>query len=250
MNNYIVKQWYNYISSHDLNEKVIFLNYGYIGKDNIILNKSEKKYKTSIQLYYHAVKNLHLKNKIILEVGSGRGGGANFITNRWRPKKYYGLDLSENATSFCKSFYKNPQLEFINGNALDLPFSSNYFDAVLNIESSHTYPSFEKFLKEVYRVLKPNGTFVLVDHRPKNETKDLLFTIKKNGFLIKTKENITQNIIKALNYDSVKKEQLIKNISPFFLTSLFLDFAGVKGSPIYNRFKNEETLYWKFALKK
>ena len=51
------------------------------------------------------------------------------------------------------------------GNAIDLPFSDSSFDAVISIEASHRYPSFETFLREVRRVLRPGGHFMFADMR-------------------------------------------------------------------------------------
>ena len=47
----------------------------------------------------------------------------------------------------------------------DLPFPDDSFDAVINIESSHTYPNFSRFLAEVARVLRPGGHFLYTDVR-------------------------------------------------------------------------------------
>lgn len=249
MLNFIVKSWYNYISSHDKRGQVIFLNYGFIGDEHPKLSETEETNRNYIQLYHHAVNNLKIKNSRVLEIGSGRGGGAFYISTHFKPEIYFGLDLSEQATKFCKNFYKNKNLKFINGDAMRLPFPDEFFDIVVNVESSHTYNSFEKFVKEVKRVLKPKGNFVFVDHRPRMKTQELINALKKE-FLIKRKENITKNIVKALDGDSKIKEKLITKESPKFLRNLFLDFAGVKGSSIYNSFKFQDSLYWNFLLKK
>ena len=58
-------------------------------------------------------------------------------------------------------------------NAQNLPFQNESFDAVLNVESSHRYPQMEKFLNEVYRVLKPNGYFLFTDFRNNPEIENL-----------------------------------------------------------------------------
>ena len=58
-----------------------------------------------------------------------------------------------------------PGLDFIEGNAEHLPFPDESFDAVINIESSHTYPHFSRFLTEVARVLRPGGHFLYTDVR-------------------------------------------------------------------------------------
>jgi ubiquinone/menaquinone biosynthesis C-methylase UbiE len=53
----------------------------------------------------------------------------------------------------------------VEGNAEDLPFADESFDAVLNVEASHLYPHFPRFLAEVARVLAPGGRFLYADFR-------------------------------------------------------------------------------------
>ena len=51
------------------------------------------------------------------------------------------------------------------GDAQNLPFPDESFDAVINVEASHIYPNFERFLGEVARVLRPGGHFLYADFR-------------------------------------------------------------------------------------
>ena len=48
-------------------------------------------------------------------------------------------------------------VDFVHGDAEKLPFPDRSFDAVINIESSASYPHFSRFLAEVARVLRPAG---------------------------------------------------------------------------------------------
>ena len=52
---------------------------------------------------------------------------------------------------------------FLCADAENLPFPSDCADVLLNIESSHCYPNFARFLAEVRRVLKPGGVFAYAD---------------------------------------------------------------------------------------
>ena len=58
-----------------------------------------------------------------------------------------------------------PGLDFVEGSAEDLPFPDESFDAVINIESSHTHPNCSRFLAEVARVLRRGGHFLYTDVR-------------------------------------------------------------------------------------
>jgi ubiquinone/menaquinone biosynthesis C-methylase UbiE len=48
-------------------------------------------------------------------------------------------------------------LDFVEGNAEELPFDDKSFDAVLSVEASHLYLQFPRFLAEVARVLRSGG---------------------------------------------------------------------------------------------
>jgi ubiquinone/menaquinone biosynthesis C-methylase UbiE len=57
-------------------------------------------------------------------------------------------------------------LDFVRGDAQNLHFPDQSFDAVINVEASHIYPNLERFLGEVARVLRPGGHFLYADFRP------------------------------------------------------------------------------------
>jgi ubiquinone/menaquinone biosynthesis C-methylase UbiE len=116
---------------------------------------------------YHAIatQNGELTGKPILEVGCGQGSGASYLTRTFRPASYVGLDLNAAGIEFCRRQHQLPALEFISGHAENLPFPSESFDVVINIESWHFYPHFDRFLSEVVRVLRPGGTFLYTDIR-------------------------------------------------------------------------------------
>jgi len=72
------------------------------------------------------------------------------------------VDFSENLIEIAKKRY--PQLKFRTADALNLPFSPNFFDKVFSIAVLHHIPSKGlrlKFLTEIKRVLKPGGSLVV-----------------------------------------------------------------------------------------
>ncbi len=87
----------------------------------------------------------------------------NLSVLRLQPASYTGLDLNPDGISFCRRRHDLPGLEFVQGDAEDLPFPDESFDAVINVESSHLYPHFPVFLTEVARVLRPGGNFLYTD---------------------------------------------------------------------------------------
>jgi ubiquinone/menaquinone biosynthesis C-methylase UbiE len=65
-------------------------------------------------------------------------------------------------------------LTFVQGDAENLPFPDASFDIVVNVESSHTYPHFDRFAAEVRRVLRQGGRFVITDFRERPQMPDML----------------------------------------------------------------------------
>ena len=139
---YCWKLWYNFISNKFKDDYFKFMNYGYYNEELVLaLDKSDELERYPIQLYHHLCIQTELKDKIIVEVGSGRGGGANFIARYHSPKLITGVDLSPNAISLCKNNYNLNNLNFIIGDSANLPFDDNSVEVVVNVESSHCYPS-------------------------------------------------------------------------------------------------------------
>ena len=49
------------------------------------------------------------------------------------------------------------------GDSENIPFDTNYFDAITVAFGVRNFENLEKGLSEIYRVLKPNGTFVVLE---------------------------------------------------------------------------------------
>ena len=123
-----------------------------------------------------------------------------------------GVDISPTAVDLCNKIYNINNLTFKVGDSEKLPFDSNTFDAVINIESSHCYASMGNFLMEVRRVLKPGGSFLFCDLRRKEYLDEMLESINSNGFNIIEKQDITSNIIEATIKMTDDRKKVIKNL--------------------------------------
>lgn len=249
--NLFFKIWYWYISTIDKNAEVIFMNYGYSAEEeNVLLEKIDEKNRYSIQLYHHTAMGFDVKEKDILEVGCGRGGGLSYINRYLLPKSVTGVDLNKKAIQFCKKNYRENNNTFVQADAQKLPFDSNLFDIVLNVESSHRYPQVDVFLSEVYRVLKPGGILLFTDFRQKKDLALLDAQIADAQFEFIKKENITENVVKSLTLSTPDRTVLIDKMVPFFLKDLAHNFAGTVDSNTYNRFKDRYFEYVYYILKK
>jgi SAM-dependent methyltransferase len=243
---------YNYLARSQRSDDWTFMNYGYAAPDGntLPLEPSDEPDRHCIQLYYHVVGSLNLEQSTVVEVGSGRGGGASFIKRYLRPGQMIGVDLSINAVKLCKQRHSIAGLEFRVGDAESLPFDDASIDAVVNVESSHCYPSFEKFAGEVYRVLRPGGHFLYADFRDRASAETWRKALQGSGLSLLTETDITSNVLTALDRDNDRKLALIHRMVPKPLQPSFNDFAGMKGTVVYEGFRAGQLVYRSFVLQK
>ena len=244
------KVWYWYISSLDKDGEVTFLNYGYADHNRLELRKEDEDNRYSIQLYNHIANSIRLEELDILEVGCGRGGGASYIARYLAPKSVKGIDLCKKSIDFCKEHYRVKGLSFCHGNALRLSFMDNSYNVVISVESSHRYSDMERFLGEVYRVLRPGGYFLFADLRDEELKESLRKQLDNCRLKIIKEEIITPNVIKALVLASEKKTDLIERLVPRLFHGLTREFAGTKETALYKSFVKGKKEYLHYILRK
>jgi len=245
--------WHKVMIKYDQDITANFMNYGYQslnGDPHLELLEKDKNDRYCIQLYDHVVNRTDLRNKEVLEVGSGRGGGASYISRYYKPRSYTGLDISSSIIDFCNSYYQIDGLSFKRGFAEKLPFEAGSFDALVNVESARCYTSLKIFFDEVHRVLRDDGTFLFADMIRPRDVEDVKQKLSESGFRIVREMEITKNVVEALNRDSHRRDTLIRKKVPGFLVASFLAFAGAKGTERYDSFTNGTYSYWSFDLEK
>ncbi|MBI2375715.1 MAG: cytochrome P450 [Deltaproteobacteria bacterium] len=256
-----VRRWYEGLAVATADrEDLTFLNYGYASLDgtSFELNEAELTDRFAVQLYLHLLSSFEangarrLAHKRVLEVGSGRGGGAALLHRRFGPRSTIGLDLSPAQVELSRAAHEAPGLEFVVGDAERLPFPDESFDFVLNVESSHGYGSFARFLEGVARVLVPGGFFVIADFRPTSELPALRLTLESTGLHVVHEEDLTDNVAHALALgdDTRKRMSVAGRIADPVLASTFAEFAGEAGTTNFEALSNKEARYFAFQLEK
>ncbi len=247
----IFKIWYWYVNKVDKNADILFMNYGFSDKDQgIPLDEQDEPNRYSIQLYHHLVCTAEIKNKDIVEIGCGRGGGLFYITKNLSPASAKGVELDKQAVSFCNRHYSLDGLMFLNGDAQNLSLENNSCDVVINVESSHRYPDMKAFLGEVSRILRPDGYFLFTDFRSDYEIEDMKKELELSGMSVLKERLINKEVVAALELDDERKRKLVKKLIPKILHKTALNFAGTIGSETYNRFLSHKYIYFSYILKK
>ncbi len=252
ISDWMFRMWYRYVQYMDKNAEVLFMNYGYNNPNKAFdVDPAYKKNKFSVQLYHLLASDVNIKDKVILEVGSGRGGGLSYIAKNFAPAKALGVDLNKSAADFCNNYYNMKGLSFEHGDAQDLSFLEDHsFDVILNVESSHRYPRIHHFLKEVYRLLRPSGYFLYTDFRPDQKFPELKQQLAESGLVILKEDVITEYVVSALEEDDQRKRLLVKKLAPIGVRPIALNFAATKGTKTYNKFVRNTMGYYHFLLQK
>ena len=248
----IWRLWYPFLTRRLHGEEVLFLNYAY--EENpplgISLSTSDEPNRACIQLYHHVATQVELRGKKVLEVSCGHGGGASYLTRTLQPASYTGLDLNPTGIRFCQQRHREENLNFLQGDAENLPFAPDTFDAVINVEASHCYPNFPKFLAEVARGLQPGGYFLYADFRFRERLAEWENAIAAAPLKILRTRDINAEVQRGMDLNSSRSQALIARHLPKFLHALGRDFAGTKGSRIHNALTDGELSYRSYCLQK
>lgn len=104
--------------------------------------------------------------KTILDIATGTGDLAIMMSDL-NPNQIVGLDISEGMLEVGKQKIATKKLsdkiEMVLGDSENIPYDDNYFDAITVSFGVRNFENLNKGLKEILRVLKPEGTFVVLE---------------------------------------------------------------------------------------
>ncbi len=104
--------------------------------------------------------------KTVLDIATGTGDLAINLT-KTSAKKIVGLDISDGMLEVGRTkiskLQLNDKIEMVLADSEELPFEDNSFDAITVAFGVRNFENLEKGLSEIYRVLKPGGTFVVLE---------------------------------------------------------------------------------------
>ena len=232
-----------------------FINQGYapLEADEPLpeLLDEDRPFRFYIYLYYHVASQVELRNKEVLEVGCGLGGGSSFLMRYMHPKRIVGIDLSGKNVELAAKTFQMEGLTFRQGDAEALTFAPSSFDVVVNIESSCLYPNPKKFYREVERVLRPNGYFLYSDLGRKCHMDEVRTQLEEIGFIVLNSKDITKNVIEAIRINNVVRERALRSVARneerYRQLAGWARMVGTKGYKAYCEGTDE---YWSYVLQK
>lgn len=104
-----------------------------------------------------------LRDQSVLEIGCGNGNGAKLIKKHFNPKKITAVDLDERMISIAKKNNKSATTFFEVGDAANLRYKNDTFDAIFDFAIIHHIPNWKECLRELHRVLKKGGLVIIGD---------------------------------------------------------------------------------------
>ncbi len=134
---------------------------GYDNLNRVISLGSDMKWKKKI------VRLIEKKNPSkILDVATGTGDLAIMLSDT-KATEIIGADISEGMLKVGRKKVENKGLSdritLVQADSENLPFEDNYFDVITVAYGIRNFETLEKGLSEMFRVLKPNGTFVILE---------------------------------------------------------------------------------------
>ncbi len=114
-----------------------------------------------------AVEHLHryalatdlARDKIVLDIASGEGYGANLLAQV--AEQVVGVDIAHDAVAHARAKYCRNNLTFAMGECAKIPLKTSSVDLVVSFETIEHHGDHEEMAAEFARVLRPDGALII-----------------------------------------------------------------------------------------
>ena len=157
-----IKDWWSDLYKQLYSKFDENLNKDFLIKNLILLEDLMKLQK---HLIYEEMLKFKIKNKTILEIGSGSGAHSALLYSKGAKTLAVDISFDRTMSTYKKlSLLDDSCLNFLclNSNSENLPIKSNSFDFVYSNGVLHHANDTNKSVDEVFRVLKPGGRAILM----------------------------------------------------------------------------------------
>ena len=102
----------------------------------------------------------------MLDIGCGGGRTIAKLAILAPEGKIFGIDYSDDSVAIARKtnakLIQNGHVNIEHGSVAQLPFENGRFDLITAVETHFFWPDLAANLREVIRVLKPGGTFIII----------------------------------------------------------------------------------------
>ena len=146
----------------------------------------------------------HLNQTALYEIAElGCGGGRNVkeLLRRYPTAKITALDYSEISVEKTRRVNQRDiqkgRCHVVRGDVSQLPFEDEQFDLVTAFETVYFWPGPTESFREVYRILKPGGTFLIVNESDGMNPSDEKWLSSIDGLRIFNQVQLSAFLIEA-----------------------------------------------------
>ena len=119
------------------------------------------------------------ENFVILDIGCGGGRTIDRLASTATNGKVYGIDYSETSVETARETNRRSieqgRVAIQLGTVSQLPYADETFDLMTAVETHYYWPDLPRDVREVMRVLKPGGTFLLIAETYRGRRNDWMF---------------------------------------------------------------------------
>jgi SAM-dependent methyltransferase len=119
------------------------------------------------------------KDFTMLDVGCGGGKTIDTLASLAPAGKVYGIDYSPGSVATARATnaarIATGRVDIQPGTVSHLPFDANAFDVVTAVETHYYWPDLPRDVREIQRVLKPGGTFLIIAEAYRGRPTDWLY---------------------------------------------------------------------------
>lgn len=157
------------------------------------------------------------KGEFVLDIGSGGGLDSFLASKKVGPNgRVIGIDMTEEMLEKAKqnarkANYKN--VEFRLGEAENIPVKDNSIDLVMSNCVINLVPNKEKVYREIYRVLKPGGRFIVSDLVTEKELSESIKNNPEKLVACVGGALTEKNYVAAIKKGGFKKVRILKKSS-------------------------------------
>lgn len=143
----------------------------------------------------------------VIDLGCGGGSNVKALAERYYKASVTGLDYSElsvlRSSAYNRKLIEKGRCTIVQGDVSKLDIPDESFDLATAFETVYFWPGLEKCFSEVARILKPGGTFMIVNESDGCDGPSKKYEQIIKGMKIYTLEEISDALVEA-GFASVK----------------------------------------------